>query len=360
MPIAISASTSPDRRGSRRRLPSVKRAAGSLMTQLLAVFVLATLLPLMVSLVLVQRDRVAAEQRAGLTAMRGARVAAAQAAQVLQGARSIALVIEQLPSFWAGEDTVRDTNLAKLVVIEPLANSLVFLTPDLHQHGASNWDLARGDERTDLSTREYTREALATGQLAVSAERVTAVTGQIALPVAIPMRPDGQDPPRGYLVVLLSAERLPALWEDVPLASGATIMLVDTRAGHILAGSGDASAIVGGTLAPDNLQRILDDEEYTWAPTPLRGGGDRLRVWTPVEGTPWVVVVDVPSESVFGAADTSARQAIGVAVAAGGIAAFALALLWRHLAGRLGALQDSAARWAGGDWKHRSRVFWVR
>lgn len=330
----------------------LRRALSSLTAQLLVVFIVATVVPLSLALVEAERAREESEQLAADDAGQAARVGAAQVADLIGGATSVARTLQQTPAFLNGDDAERDSILTLFAQSQPYFSALVFFTSDLQEHGSSNH--APGAPRVDLSPRVYARDAVSTGQVAFTSEPLQALTSrQVILAVAVPMRPAEAAPPAGFLAAGLNVERLPEVWQELPLPRGTSVLLVDTREGRVLTGSGDGSTIVAQTISPANLERIRSNQ-VGWITTPLRGNQTRLRASSLVQGSPWVVVVDVPQATIQDPAYAEVGRRVLIAVAASGLTLGLLVVLWWRLNHRVTALRSAAAHWARGDWTYRS------
>src|SRR5215211_6147418 len=143
----------------------IHAASGLLATQILVLFAIATLAPLVVALVHTQTDAREAERHAFENALSVAGVGAAGVEAIIQDAQQEAQVIARLPAFWNGADGDRDRILSAFVAAQPTFNALVYFTPDFQTHGNSNHNPGQG--RPSVTRRAYARQAVATGQLAV-------------------------------------------------------------------------------------------------------------------------------------------------------------------------------------------------
>ncbi len=332
---------------------ALHRLSSSVAARVLAVFLVATLGPLVLSLAQTRAEWLAADERAYEQAHAVARAAAAEVNSSIYEARQAATTIARLPAFWRGEDADRGQILAALMAAQPVFNALLYYTPDFEQHGMSNYDPAKG--RPSVAQRSYAHEVAATGRLAVTDRALVAqTTTTTVLPVAVPLRAVEPDAPDGFLVAGLRVDGLPVVWSNMPLPPGSALTLIDARSGRILAGAGAAASRVNETISPYNLERIHAGDVAWSAPGP--DGQDYLRAIDWVGETPWLVAVNLPTSAVYGPIYRAALQRALLSLAVAVVALALLWALWRGLAPRLRALQDAAAHWSGGDWAHRARI----
>jgi signal transduction histidine kinase/HAMP domain-containing protein len=326
-----------------------------LAVQTLALFVFTTLVPLVIGLTQTRDDVAAAEGRAFDSARAVADSASGSVESTIQFARQAAQAIGELPAFWNGTDEDRDQILTVLADSQPVVSSLFFVTSDYRQHGRSNYDPASDRGEFDYSNRAYAREALVTGRLAVADEVVKGRTsGARVVPVAVPVREEGGLGRSGILLAGQRLERLLGPWASLPLPEGSLVMLVDTREGRILAGTGAAASLVDSLIPPGRLDRVraghtafrrttADGVEYLWA-------------WDAVQSTPWVAMVGIPTNAVLGPIyDTAIRRQL-LNVVFNGLPLLLLLVLWWRLSPRLRALQGAADFWARGQWTHRAGI----
>jgi len=330
-----------------------RRVAASIAARILALFLVATVVPIAIGLVQTRDDVLDAEDRAFADARSVADKAASDVDSTIQFARQAAAALAQVPEFWAGEDRDRDRILTVLADAQPALTALVYFTADFRQHGRSHFDPAVG--RLDYSGRAYAREAVASGRLAVSDEVLVGLSsGRQVVPVALPVREQGPAGRGGYLIASLSLEQLPRLWAGIDLPAGSRVMLVDTREGHILADPRDPTAPLNASIPPARLERIRAGEPAFRRTAP--DGTEYLWAWHPVGDTPWVALVGIPSAAVLAPVYDAAVHRAVLNLALNGLPLLVLLLLWLRLAPRLGALRAAAVHWAGGDWAHRARI----
>jgi PAS domain S-box-containing protein len=332
---------------------AIRRRFASVASRILILFLFATLLPLAVALTQARTDALAAEKRAFESARAVARAAAGEAEESIQVTHRVASTIARLPTFWDGTDSDRDRILAALASPQPTLSSLLYFTSDLHTHGSSSPQLVA--ERPVVADRAYARDVVTTGQLAVTGEAYPALSdGNPVLPVAIPVKEE--DPPfrAGFLIAELKLGPLPVIWTDLPLPPGSSVVVVDTRQSRVLAGTAIGVSGVHETLRPAQLERISTHEPLT--PMTMRDGTEILRAWDPVEGTPWVIIADIPSTALLGPIYDDALRRCLLSLALAVSALLLLVLLWRSLSARRQRLQVAAAHWARGQWNYRTGI----
>jgi GAF domain-containing protein len=328
----------------------IRRALASLATQVMLLVLVATGLPLGVSLARTAADRQQAEQAAWQQAAAVAGLAAGQVDSALDAARNTAHAVERLPAFWSGTDEDRDTILTALVNPETVLHGLAFMTADFQEHGSSTF--RPGGPRLDLSSRGYAREAILSGTSAVADQPLVGLgDGEIVLPMAIPIQESGPAGRRGFLIARLKVDRLPTLWDNLPVPPGTAVVLADTREGRILATNGNAQRRAGEVVGGPGLEAMRRGS----APFERVGsdGTKRLMTWAPIAGTTWTIGLTFPLAAVYDPIEAQARQRAIEAMVAVGLTYVLLLLIWRRLASRIGLLEAAAARWARGEWAHR-------
>ncbi|MCC7369731.1 MAG: GAF domain-containing protein [Chloroflexi bacterium] len=316
---------------------------------ILALFVAITLASLAVSLGQTRATVMSTEARVITTTATLAERAANEMDERLRHVAALARTVEQLPLFWDGSDADRDMLLRALAVPNQSVNALVFASPDLEQHGASNYV---DGPRVSVRERLYAQEALATGQVSVSSEPLQALrTGDAVLPVAVPVQDERAPDRRGLMIVGLKSSRLATILADVPLPETSRLTLVDRRSGRALVSSVAATA-VQDQVSPAQLARMQAGEQVSRLSQP--GNGDWLMIWHPLDGVPWAVLVEAPLpillEPVYRAAGQMTLAHLLIALMTGLI----LSALWRRTVLRLRRLTAAADRWSSGDLAHRS------
>jgi PAS domain S-box-containing protein len=330
-----------------RALPTSLR---QLRTQLLLVFLLATMLPVAISLAQVRAARAAAEGQAETLALHGAQLIAAQVVDLLDDLHRYGHFVEQTPSFWSTDDSGRNQQLSNLAYLQPSFNGLLYFTPDLQQHGISNPNAAA--TALDLSSRSYAQDVVATHSDTFGDPVIGARSHTLTLPVAIALQPDPAGQPAGFMAAGIAIDHLATLWSSLPEPPGSAVMLLDGRDGRVLAASGDSVLMPGATASSADLAQIRD-QRSGWTQT---ADGRVLRTPVQVEGAPWYVVVDLDDDDIYGAFDAEAWRQVITALGVGMLAFGVLALLWWRFATRLGALERMAMRWSRGDWSYRSGI----
>jgi signal transduction histidine kinase/DNA-binding response OmpR family regulator len=333
----------------RRRLRSLM---ASLAARVLLVFVLATLAPLVVTLLQTRNDVDLAEQRAYQNTNAVAQMAAAALSADIRDARKAADTIARLPSFWDGTSTDRDGILSALAASMPGYAGLIYLTDDLRQDGESR---PQGvSARATLFEHAAAREAVATGRVSFTHETlIGGEAGQRILPIVFPVQEQAATGRRGYLGALMSFDSLASEWAESYLPPEGTLLLLDVQAGRILLGTGDLANKLNVDAPPDTIRRIRQGES-TFRLVPPHDGVERLRAWTHLSDTPWVVAADIPSHVVFGPIYADGSRRMNVALTVAGLAGLALLVLWRELLSRLRTLRAAAGHWTRRNWSHRT------
>src|ERR1700730_6224657 len=168
----------------------VLRAGNSLAVVTLALFAVATLVPLGLALLQTRLDVAAAEDEAVVNARFAALTAAHNVEDLISVARGRAETVSHLDGFWQASDAQRDDMLMAVALPQPQFKTLLFITPDLAQHGSS--DAGGRAVRPGLQDRAYAQEALASGLMAATAEPLLSLAPPFAfvLPVAFPVHGD--------------------------------------------------------------------------------------------------------------------------------------------------------------------------
>ena len=208
-----------------------------------------------------------------------------------------------------------------------------------------------GTERQSLTDRVGAQEALANGRLTVAREPVEGRnSGEIVLPVVVPIREPRTPFRSGLIVVSLRLTRLPTIWADLNLPAGAALTLVDATEGRILAGTEGVSA-EGETLEPLPAASLQAGGGAYFGVA--RDGVPKLFASAPIADTTWAMTAEYPTAAVIGPIYAAARERALPAVAISGTIFLALLVLWRRQARRLRALDLAAARWTQGEWAYR-------
>lgn len=324
----------------------------SLLARIVGLLLLISTTPLLVALVQIRWDVTLAEQEEFQRAQPLAHAAAADVEEVVANAEGAARTLARLPAFWNGTDEDRDAILTAIAAGQPVFNALGYFTADLAQHGFSNYE--PGTPRASIVSRAYGREVVVTGKPAFTAEVVVgAATGQRILPVAIPVQEAGPAGRSGFLVAGLHLARLSGVWASVPLLPGSHFTLVDMREGRVLMDRPEQEPRNSPFLDAGYLARIRAGETAFRMSSDDRSH-DHLSVWAPATWTPWVVVVNIPSEVIFGPIYEIAweRAWLRTSIAMGILVLFSY-LIWQVVP-RINALYHAAEEWARGNWSHRT------
>ncbi|MFN8635235.1 MAG: ATP-binding protein [Chloroflexota bacterium] len=319
---------------------------------ILALFILVNVVSLAISLGQTRANVLATEVQTVEMTTAMAQRSAEELGEQLHQVGALAQSVERLPAFWDGSDEDRDRLLRALATPDRRLNALLFVTPDLEQHGASNFD-DRG--RPSLAGRAYAREAIASGAVSVTSEPLLALTnGDPVLPVAVPVH-DERDPQRhGLIVVGLKTVRVASVLADVPLPDGSTVQLVDTRSGRVLTGSAPSDTMSQAHLPTEQLDQIHAGQRDLRSTA--ADGAAYLHAWSPLQGAPWVVMIHVPFAAVLDPIYVQAWQMTLAHLVIAAILGVIVTALWRRTVLRLRQLSTAATHWSSGDLAYRSKL----
>src|SRR3954469_8903247 len=146
----------------------LRRAPTSLAVQILALFVFATLVPLVVGFIQTSDDLRDAQERALDNAWQVADAASSEIEGIIQFSLQADQALSGLPAFWNGSDTDRDQILTVLADSQTVFSGLSYVAPDYQQHGRSHFDPAIG--RVSFAERAFVRDAVTTGRMGVTDE----------------------------------------------------------------------------------------------------------------------------------------------------------------------------------------------
>src|SRR5207248_2739650 len=110
-----------------------------------------------------------------------------------------------------------------------------------------------------------------------------------------------------------------------PLPQGSVALLVDTREGRILAGTGMLATSINSAIPQGRLERVRAGETIFRRSTPE--GTEFLWTWDPVQDTPWVAMVGIPTAAVLGPVYDAANRRGILNVALNGLPLLLLLLL---------------------------------
>jgi signal transduction histidine kinase/ActR/RegA family two-component response regulator len=317
---------------------------------ILTLFVVINVVSLAVSLAQTRANVQATEAQTVETTTTIAQRAADELDERLRHVVTLARSAEGLPAFWDGSDEDRDQLLRALATPDQRLNALLFATPDLEQHGASNY---AGLGRPDLAVRGYAREALATNAISVTAEPVLARSnGDPILPVAVPIQDERAPERNGVAVVGLKTSHLASVLADLPLPTGSTAALVDVREGRVLVDLTTLATVPEAYLPAEQLEQIRAGGRNLRARS--ADGSEYLHAWDELEDVPWAVVIHVPFAAILDPIYVEARNIALAHLLIALITGLILVALWRRTVLRLRRLTAAADRWSSGDLAHRA------
>jgi signal transduction histidine kinase/CheY-like chemotaxis protein/HAMP domain-containing protein len=318
---------------------------------ILALFVVINVVSLAVSLGQTAAHVVSTERQTVETTVTMAARAADELDERLRHVVAMARSVERLPGFWDGSDADRDVLLQALATPDPRVNALVFATPDLAQHGASNYN----GSRPSLAERAYAREAARSGMISMTAEPLLALsTSDPVLPTAVPVHDERDSSRQGLMIVGLNLGRVASVFGDLPLPAGSTVTLADLRVGSVLVDSSTSDPIPRVRLTPDQLDAIRAGGRAFRSVS--SEGAEYLEAWHGLQDAPWIVVIHVPFAAVIDPIYAVAWQMALAHVALAVVSGLVLVALWRRTVLRLRRLSEAADRWSSGDLAYRSRL----
>ncbi|MFO1424845.1 MAG: PAS domain S-box protein [Candidatus Competibacteraceae bacterium] len=203
----------------------------------------------------------------------------------------------------------------------------------------------------DLSHRAFLREAREHNEVAWSETFLSAVTGRLAVSLAIPAA-------EHVLVGEIAIDQLSKFLNRSPAEAGMVTMILD-RQGQVIAHS--QAALSGQQFSLRHLPMVRDALAGRFVTGELTLDGQRF-IGTPVNIPPlgWIVLVAQPRHAAL-----QPLLSTWGALAAGALAALLLAVfvgwvLARGLARRIGRYADQAHAIAGGDYDQPWPITWIR
>lgn len=159
---------------------------------------------------------------------------------------------------------------------------------------------ATNDESYDLSTRDYVQNSLA-GERAISDPLISSVTGDMVIPIGVPLKDDGKIV--GALVAILDSSSISDVAGEIKYAQtgyayvingdGTLVAhpnqeLVDTEYNFIEEAKSDADLVLLAELIKKMVAGESAYGEYYF------DGEDKLMGYAPIKGTSWSIAVTAP------------------------------------------------------------------
>ena len=302
---------------------------GSLRVRLLLLVFLAIVPAVALTLALGVAQRQTAAAQAKDEALRLARVASANQARLIEGARQLLIALAELPEVRGGDPAECQTLLAALLKQYSLYANLG--AADLN--GDVWCSAVPFADRVNIADRAYFQRVESTNDFAVGEYQIGRITGQATLNFGYPVLDDAGER-QGIVIAALDLTWLSQLAAEAQLPSGAALTVIDQKT-TILARYPDAEQWVGKSVADAPLVKAIVNSSGREGTVETLGldGVVRLYAFTPLSGAPEAgyvyVSVGIPNQVAFAAVNQ---------------------LLAAHLTG-LGAigLLAFAAAWVGGD-----------
>ena len=242
-----------------------------------------------------------------------------------------------------------NSTFAEMLKNNPLLANLGVISPD----GKIRCSAIPFSDNTNLSDRDYFREAMRTHAFALGSYQTGRVTGKVSVNLAYPLL-DATDKPQAVVFIALDLGMLAnRLIESTTLPLGATISIVNNR-GIILARQPDPGKWVGKSLpeAPLTNAVFARKQEATLKVTGI-DGAERLYVFKPFYSTATdqiYVRVGIPTDTIYAGENTLMLRVVALMVL---ITAIAVTLAWtgsRTLVLRpVNALMEATRRLGQGD-----------
>lgn len=326
-----------------------------LRTRLLALVLLAVLPMLGLTLYSALAERTAAAERAESTALRLAKVVAANQSQLTTEARQLLATIAGAPEATGKNAAVCNVFLADVMARWPRYANLGVIGPD----GKLVCSALPAAALLDLSDRLYFQLALETRDFTVGEYQIGRITGKPTINFGYPVL-DRAGRVQRVVFAALDLAWLNELAADAQLTPGTTLTIVD-RTGVILARYPDPERWVGeGVPEAALVEEILNSREGVVEETGL-DGTERFYGFTPLPGTPNArdayVSAGIPKATVLAGPNRELRRDLLIL---GLIAFLALAAAWAgghlFLLRPVDVLARTAGRLRAGDLAARTGV----
>lgn len=177
----------------------------------------------------------------------------------------------------------------------------------MHLVGMDGKTNATNDQSYDLSTRDYVQKAL-NGERNISEPLISSVTGELVIPIAVPLKENGQI--KGAIVAILDSSAISSVVSEIQYGA--------TGYAYVINGSGTIIAHPKQDLVDteynlaDEAAKDADLKELgEFTASMMNGnqgygmyyfqGEDKLMGFAPVKGTPWSLGITAPQSENLGA-----------------------------------------------------------
>ena len=327
-------------------------ALASLRSRLLSLVLLAVVPALALTVYTYLEERELEKARVREDALRLARLASDDQAQLVQGARQLLVALAQLPEVRGGDPAACSALFARLLEQFPSYANLGVIGPD----GTSSCD-ALSSGPTFLGDRGYFRRVVESLDFAVGEHQIGRLTRKATLNFGYPVLNDAGRV-RAVVFVALDLEWLNRYAAQAELPPGATLLVVDRNA-TVLVRYPDSERWVGQT-AQDSpfLGAISGGEDEGTVEARGIDGVERLYAYTRLGGPSSAdayVSVGVPTSVAFAEAD---RKLVRNSAALGLVGLLTLVAAWvgadLFMLRRVNALVRATRRLSEGDLRART------
>jgi serine phosphatase RsbU (regulator of sigma subunit) len=256
-------------------------------------------------------------------ALRLARQASAEFAQLIDRTRQLLIVLAQVPDVRDGDGAACSALASDLILRFPVYANI----GGIERHGDVFCSAARLDGRVSLADREYFRDAIATRNFAVGDVQIGRITGRPGINFGFPVL----DSTGNVHSVVFASLDLAWLWQlaaESRLPGGSTLTVVD-RNGRLMVRYPDDDATLGRSLAGDPTVRTALSGRQGVTEATADDGAQHLYAFAPLgdatDDAGAVVIVSIPRSIVVADADEALTRNL---VLLGGVCVVALAAAW--------------------------------
>ncbi|HJY82107.1 MAG TPA: cache domain-containing protein, partial [Candidatus Binatia bacterium] len=324
----------------------------SLRARLLLLVLLAAIPALGLILYIDLEQRRLAATQAQEAALRLAQLAAADQAQLIQGAHQLLTALAQLPAVHAGDSATCTTFFTKLLKQYPVYANL----GAAQANGEVFCSVVPLTQPVSVASSAWFQQVVQSREFVIGEYQRSLVTGEFTLVLGYPLL-DAADQVQGVVAAALDLGQLNQLAAQARLPGGATLTAVD-RNGTIVAHHPNPQRWVGTALPEAPLIKAMLAQGEGTAEVPGVDGIQRLYAFTQVRGAAAVgmyVSIGIPTEVAF--ADAKRRLVRNLALL-GLVSLLMLAAAWTGsnllVLHRVNALVSATQRLRAGDLSART------